>query len=268
VERGIEHILVIDEAHAGRADRHNEGRAGQGERRGGCDHGDDVGIVLHVVRKYGDSDLGIAAPAFGEQRPDRAVNQPGGQSVLFSRAALALKVATRNTASRVIFFGVVDSEREEIDSFLRLLGCHHGGEHGGLAVGGEHGAVGLARYTACLKGYFASTPIEFNAMHIEHCVFLSWFPASPESHEQDGEKLSRATAMRGANASGDPAMAFRTWLCARATLSPLPKPPAAPIAAGLIERSRPRAALRNAPGESAPRGTNHRRMPSFSIKFL
>jgi len=30
-------------------------------------------------------------------------------------------------------------------------------------------------------------------MHIEHCVFLSWFSASPESHEQDGEKLSRVT---------------------------------------------------------------------------
>jgi hypothetical protein len=47
-------------------------------------------------------------------------------------------------------------------------------------------------------------------MNIEHFVFLSWFSASPESHEQDGEKLSRATAMRGATASGDPAMAFRT----------------------------------------------------------
>src|SRR5262249_61392360 len=34
-----------------------------------------------------------------------------------------------------------------------------------------------------------------------------------ESHEQDGEKLSRVTAMRRATASGDPAMAFRTLLC-------------------------------------------------------
>jgi hypothetical protein len=47
-------------------------------------------------------------------------------------------------------------------------------------------------------------------MHIEHFVFLSWFPASPESHGQDGEKLSRVAAMRKATASGDPAMAFRT----------------------------------------------------------
>jgi hypothetical protein len=35
------------------------------------------------------------------------------------------------------------------------------------------------------------------------------FQASPESHEQDGEKLSRAArVLRDATASGDPAMAF------------------------------------------------------------
>jgi hypothetical protein len=59
-------------------------------------------------------------------------------------------------------------------------------------------------------------------MHIEHFFFLSWFPASPESHEQDGEKLPRVTAMREATASGDPAMAFRTLPgCKRRSLSAL-----------------------------------------------
>src|SRR5262245_21435321 len=77
-------------------------------------------------------------------------------------------------------------------------------------------------------------------MHIEHFVFLSWFPASLESHEQDGEKLSRVTASREATASGDPAMAFRTLPCRRRRSSSAPaKSPAAPIAAGLTnERTR------------------------------
>jgi hypothetical protein len=76
-------------------------------------------------------------------------------------------------------------------------------------------------------------------MHIEHFVFLSCFSASSESHEQDGEKLSRITAMREATASGDPAMAFRTLPCRkRRSLSALAKLPAAPIAAGSIERTR------------------------------
>ena len=92
-------------------------------------------------------------------------------------------------AGRVVFFRVVDGQRKEIDAFLGLLGRHHGGEHGGLAVGGEHGAVGLARHSAGLEGELAPAPIELNTMHIEHCHFLSWFSASSESHEQDGERL-------------------------------------------------------------------------------
>ena len=152
VERWIEHILVVDEADARAADRTHEGGAGKRERRGGRDHRDDVGIVLHVVRKHGDRDLGIATPAFGEQRTDRAVDQARGQRVLFGRTALALEVAARNAAGCVIFFGVVDGERKEIDSLLRLLGRYHGGEHGGLAVGGEHGSIGLTRHPAGLEG--------------------------------------------------------------------------------------------------------------------
>jgi hypothetical protein len=33
-------------------------------------------------------------------------------------------------------------------------------------------------------------------MHIEHCIFLSWFSVGPESHEQDGEKLRAARKAR------------------------------------------------------------------------
>ena len=53
------------------------------------------------------------------------------------------------------------------------------GEHGGLAVGGEHGAVGLARYAAGFERELAPTPIEFNAMHIEHCLFSFMVSGEP-----------------------------------------------------------------------------------------
>ena len=72
------------------------------------------------------------------------------------------------------------------------LGGDDGREHGGLAVGGEDGAVGLARDLAGFEGELAATPVEFNTMDIEHCDFLSWFSRRGESHEQDGETLSRA----------------------------------------------------------------------------
>src|SRR6266508_3414389 len=44
-------------------------------------------------------------------------------------------------------------------------------------------------------------------MDIEHCDCLSRFSRRGESHEQDGERLTRAKP-RSASASSDPAMAF------------------------------------------------------------
>jgi hypothetical protein len=49
-------------------------------------------------------------------------------------------------------------------------------------------------------------------MFVEHCLCLSWFSNSPESHEQDGETLPRAGDTRIATASSDPAMAFEPWV--------------------------------------------------------
>ncbi len=147
VERRIEHVFVTDEADAGAADRAHERCAGQRERRGSRHHRDDVGIIFLVVRKHGDGDLGIAAPAVGEQRTDRAIDQARGECVLLGRTALALEIAAGNSAGRVIFLGVVDGQRKEINAFLRLLGGDDRGENGGLAVRGEHRAVGLPRYS-------------------------------------------------------------------------------------------------------------------------
>ena len=88
VELWVEHVFVVDEADAGAADRAHERRAGQRQCGGGRDHGDDVGIVFQIVRQYGDDDLRVAAPAVGEQRTDRTVDQARGQRVLFGRAVV------------------------------------------------------------------------------------------------------------------------------------------------------------------------------------
>ena len=145
VDGRVEDVFAVGEADARAADRAHERRAGERQRGRGRHHRDDVGIVLLVVRQHGDGDLGIAAPAVGEQRPDRAVDQPRGQRVLFGRTAFALEIAARNAAGGVVFFGVIDGQRQEVDAFLRLLGRHDCGENRGFAIGGEHGAVGLTR---------------------------------------------------------------------------------------------------------------------------
>ena len=137
VERRVEHVFVVDEADAGGADRTLERRAGNRQRRGGGDQRQNVGIVLHVVRQHGDDDLGLVAPAVDEQRTDRAVDQAGDQRFLLGRTAFALEVAAGNAARGVGLFLVVDGQRQEVDAFARRLGGDDGGEHDGLAVGGD-----------------------------------------------------------------------------------------------------------------------------------
>ncbi len=145
VDRRIENVFAIGEADARAADRAHERGAGERQCSGRRDHRDDIRIVLLVVRQNGDDDLRIAAPAFGKQRADRAIDQARGQSVLLGRAALALEITAGNAARRVVFFRVVDGKRQEVDAGFRLLGRDNGGDDGGLAVSGNDCAVRLAR---------------------------------------------------------------------------------------------------------------------------
>ena len=144
VERRVEHVFVVGEADAGGADRAHERSARKRQRGGSRDQRQDVGVVLQIVRQRRDDDLGLVAPAIGEQRPDRAVDQPGNQRFLLGRTAFALEVAAGDAAGGVVFLLVVDGQRQEVDAFARLLGGDHGRQHGGVAIGGENGAVGLA----------------------------------------------------------------------------------------------------------------------------
>ena len=162
VERRVEHVFVVDEADAGGADRALERRAGNRQRRGGGDQRQNVGIVLHVMRQHGDDDLGLVAPAVDEQRTDRTVDQAGNQRFLFGRTAFALEVAAGNAAGGVGLLDVVDGQRQEVDAFARRLGGDDGGEHDGLAIGGEHGAVGLTGDLAGFKPEGTATPVDLD----------------------------------------------------------------------------------------------------------
>ena len=66
IERRIEHVFIVDEGDAGGADRTHEGGAGKRQRCRSGNHGDDIGIVLLIVRQHGHGHLGVAAPAFGK----------------------------------------------------------------------------------------------------------------------------------------------------------------------------------------------------------
>ena len=138
------------------------GHARQGQRGGGCDHRQNVGIVLHVVRQRGDDHLGLVAPAVDEQRADRTVDQAGDQRFLFGRTAFALEIAAGNAARGIGLFLVVDGERQEVDALARRFRGDDGGEHHGLAIGRHDGAVGLAGDLAGFKLEGTSTPVDFD----------------------------------------------------------------------------------------------------------
>ena len=177
------------------------------------------GIVLEVVLQDGDDDLRVVLVAFGEERADRAVDQAGNQRLLLARTAFALEIAARDLAGGVGLFLVVDGQREEVEAGLRLLGRDDGGEHDGLAVGGEHGAVGLAGDLAGFEDERAAAPFDFHFVVVEHVLSFicgkgrarfrgaepfPWLPVSGEPRARQREASGFGAATR-AQASCNPA---------------------------------------------------------------
>ena len=104
------------------------------------------------MAQHGADDLRLVAEALGEQRPNWPIDEARGQHFLFGRPAFALEEAARNLAGGKSLFLVVDGEREEVDSRLCLSLGNRGAEHHGLAISGEHGAVGLSGDAPGLEG--------------------------------------------------------------------------------------------------------------------
>jgi hypothetical protein len=100
-------------------------------------------------------------------------------------------------------------------------------------------------------------------MCIEHCDCLSWFSGLRESHEQDGERLSLAKALRIETASGDPAMAIGPSSDADGHR------PVALIGSLLLpDKRRRHLAIRHGTRELSRAQTFQRRIPSRSINSL
>ena len=156
---------------------------------------EDVGIVFEVVAERGDDHLRLVAPAVGEQRTDRAVDQARDQRLALGRAAFALEVAARNAARGVELLLVVDREGHEIDALARRLGGDDGRQDFGFSVGGDDGAVGLARYFAGLEGELAPAPIELNTVDVEHFGLLSSVSGSAKAMSKTARRC-RARSLR------------------------------------------------------------------------
>ena len=210
---GLDHLVdlrvedegAVDQADPRAADRAHEGHAGKREGGGRRDHRHDVGIVLEVMAEDGDDDLRLAAETVGEERADRAVDEAGGERLLLARPALALEEAAGDLARGEGLLLVVHGKGEEVDP--RLLGAcrDHGREHRGLAIGGEHGAVGLAGDPAGFQNERTARPVDFNTLDVKHG---SSFHTSDGREGEPWARRREASSNCREKASGDPAMAF------------------------------------------------------------
>ena len=101
LEGRVDQELAIDQADPHAGDGARERNARERERRRGAGDRQHVAVVLGVGRDHERDDLRLVAPAGGEERPDRAVDQAAREHFLLARFAFALEEAARNAAGRV-----------------------------------------------------------------------------------------------------------------------------------------------------------------------
>ena len=131
----VDDELAVDAADADGADRARERDLADRQRGRGGDRAEDVGLVLLVGREDRDDELDVVLVALGEERPDRAVGQAGGQGGRLGRARLALDEAAGDLARGVHPLLELDREREEVEARAgdrtgwrcRAPGCHRSG---------------------------------------------------------------------------------------------------------------------------------------------
>jgi ferrous iron transport protein A len=111
--------------------------------------------ALEVARRFGAEhlhlDLHFVAELVGEQRADRAIDQPAGQHFVVGDAPFAAAEAAGYAARRGELLAVLDGQRKEVLAGLRRGRGRHGREHAVVAAAREHRAVGLARDASGLE---------------------------------------------------------------------------------------------------------------------
>ncbi len=133
VERALEQPLLVgvDEevalgvlADAHGADGLREGDVRHRQRGAGAVHREDV-VGVDAVDRHRDRDqLGLASPALGEQRAQRAVDHAGREGGLLARTTLAAEEAAGDLARGVHALFDIHRQRQEVD--VALVACGRG----------------------------------------------------------------------------------------------------------------------------------------------
>ena len=110
---GIGDVLPVFEPYADAAQHVRERNIGDGQRRRRAGDGQRIGVLLRIGREHHGDDLGFVEEAFGEERPDRPVDQAAGKNLFFRGTSLAFDEAAGNFSGGVSVFPIVHGEREK-----------------------------------------------------------------------------------------------------------------------------------------------------------
>ena len=137
----------------------------------------------------GGDHLDLVLEALDEQRPDRTVDQARRQGFLLARRGFAAGEGAGDLARGIVLLLVVHGQGEEVLPGLGALGEDSGGQHHGLAVGGQNRTVGLAGHAAGFEGQHATAPLDGFSLDIEHFGFF----LLPRAYSQRGRTGRRRT---------------------------------------------------------------------------
>ena len=166
LEGRVDDEVAVGEADADAGERAALRNARQRQRRRGAGDREHVGVVVGVGRDDERDDLRLAAPAVGEERTDRAIDQAAREHFLLGRLAFALEEPAGDASRGVGVLLVVAGERQEIDPFARV-GVRAGGhQHHRVAQADDDGAVGLLGDAPGFDGNRASADGNVACMHV------------------------------------------------------------------------------------------------------
>ena len=101
------------------------------------------------MRQNRADNLNFVFKGIRKQRAYRTVNQTRNQNFAFRRLAFPFHKAAGYLAGCIIFFLIVDGQREEILICLYLFRGANGRQHLGFTISNQYGALGLPCYLSC-----------------------------------------------------------------------------------------------------------------------
>ena len=187
LERRVQNPRAFDPAHPHGRDRPVPGhfRDHQGGRRGR--RPEHIGVVLLIRRKDVDEDLDLVLEAVGKQRPNGAVDHPGGQDLLVRGPPLAFQEPARDLPGGIALLAVLDLEGKEREG-RDVVGHGDRGQHHRLAELQQAGSRRLFGQPARFQLQGPAREIAFDVLHHIACLEQSEIRQAPRCSSRDAQR--------------------------------------------------------------------------------